>query len=228
MSVRLMNPDFTQFEGLTFKPKLIAEIYAYVKEDRIKNKLTHHNYLPGAIVASLKDGEVKKIGCSIPNDIVNDNFGELAAGQFHPVLTTIKDVTTFVSTDGITRSLRLYSGGGDLWNEASAGSDVQIGEGTSTPTRIQFDIDTAFTNGGVEDSPQPSDAGTFIIANSQVQVGKFIGPTAGSGLVKEVCLFGIYFVIGIGLKRFLLSRDLVGSIPFAIGESVSVSYVWSF
>jgi len=223
-----MNPDFTQYKGYTFKEKLVNEIYAYIKEDRIKNNKTHPNYLPASLVTSLKDGEIKDMGCSIPNDIINDNFGLLMAGMFRGIVTATKDVTTFKDTGSVTRSLRIYGPtDNDLYND-SASAEVQIGEGTTGPTRTDVDVETAFTNGGIEDGPVETDEGTHIIGTSQVQVGKFIGATTGGGTVKETCLFGNYRVIGVGVKKFLLSRDLIGSVAFVAGENVSVRYFWSF
>jgi len=227
----LMNPDFAQYEGKTFNEKLVNEIYAYIKEERIKSNLNHHNYLPASLVTSLKDDEIKKIGCSIPNDIINDNLGELLAAIFRPVSTGTKTVTTFEDTNPTTRSLIIYSSTvGELYTSGAGGAltRVQLGQGSTAPTRTDFNIETPFANGGPEDGKNKTDDGSFLPSSNQVQVGKLIGPMAGGGTITETCLFGVWNATVGGLAEFLASRDLVGSIPFLIGEFVSVRYFWSF
>jgi len=223
----LDNPDFTQYHGHTYNQKKIDEIYAYIKEDRINNSLKSHNYLPASLVAVLKDNEIKQLGCSVPNDIINDNFGKVFAGAFKLVSLGVP-IIDIVDDTGSTETVNLYGKTGVSAYNTQIRSRVQIGQGSTTPLRTDFNVETPFTNGGVEDGKINTDNGSFILGPSQVQVGKIISPTAGSGVIEETCLYGVWFVDGVGSRVFLLSRDSVSSLSFEEGEGVSVRYFWSF
>jgi hypothetical protein len=105
-------------------------------------------------------------------------------------------------------------------------TQVQVGTGTTTPDRDDYDIQTAFANGGPEDSKQDANNGSHIPDNSTVQVSKIITPTGGAGTVQETGLFGQYRIAGGSSFVTLLSRDLV-TISFSAGQSISVMYIWN-
>jgi len=224
----LDNPDFTQYHGHTYNQKKIDEIYAYIKEDRINNSLKSHNYLPASLVAVLKDNEIKQLGCSVPNDIINDNFGLVFAGAFKDVLFATQPTVNLVDDTGSTETVFLYTVTGETAYNNGMRSRVQIGQGSTGPLRTNFNIETPFANGGVEDGKIDTDDGSFILGPSQVQVGKIISPTGGSGVIEETCLFGVWRIDSGAQRVFLLSRDAVSSLSFEEGEGVSVRYFWSF
>jgi hypothetical protein len=174
--------------------------------------------------------EITDIGCSVPNDLVTTNFGELFAGCFAPggqhskVLTDITNTTQTVKTYGA--SAEASTAPFNFTTVTDMLTLVQVGTGTTTPDRGDYNIETAFANGGPEDSRQNTNNGSHIPDNSTVQVSKIITPTGGGGTVQETCLFGQYRTIAEVAKIFLLSRDLV-TISFLTGQSISVVYVWN-
>lgn len=231
MNLALMNPDFTQYKGYTYTEKLINQIYKYIKEDRIKNALPGENYLPASLVATLKDGEVKQVACSLPNDIMNDNLGIMFAAIFKPFANVAKSISGIFDTSNVDTTFSVYgSSNGNQFNggNPTGGSLIQIGTGTTLPTRSDRDIEVPFASGGIEDTKVFTDQGTFLTETNQVQVGKLIAPTFASGIATETCLFSNWKDPTFTFHTVCLSRDLIGSLAFGAGESVSVRYFWSF
>jgi hypothetical protein len=174
--------------------------------------------------------EITDIGCSVPNDLITTNFGELFAGCLSPggnqtkILkdTTNTNQTTYVYGGETSPTIYPFN----AVNTTEMKTQVQVGTGTTTPDRDDYDIETAFANGGPEDSKQDTNDGSHIPDNSTVQVSKIITPTTGAGTVRETGLFGQYRIAGGGSFVCLLSRDLV-TISFSAGQSISVVYVWN-
>jgi hypothetical protein len=191
-----------------------------------------NKYLPLSLATVFNPDteEITDIGCSVPNDLVTTNFGELFAGCFSPggiQTKVLKDITN------TNQTINTYGTNSDSPNApfthtvaSSMLTLVQVGTGTTTPDRGDYNIETAFANGGPEDSRQNTNNGSHIPDNSTVQVSKIITPTGGAGTVQETCLFGQYRTIAQVGKIFLLSRDLV-TISFLTGQSISVVYVWN-
>jgi hypothetical protein len=174
--------------------------------------------------------EITDIGCSVPNDLVTTNFGELFAGCLSPggnqtkILkdTTNTNRTTYVYGDGVSSATYPYN----ATSTTAILNQVQVGTGTTAPDRDDYDIETAFANGGPEDSKQNANDGSHIPDNSTVQISKVITPTTGAGTVQETGLFGQYRIAGGSSFVTLLSRDLV-TISFSAGQSISVIYIWN-
>lgn len=232
----MQNPSFDDFKGMTYKPRVIHEIYDYVQEDRVKQRGYKDVYLPLSIAAVFDPSteEITDVGCSIPNDIVNDNFGTLLAKCFRN-LDAVRETATLLDITNTSRTVYTY---GNHQNtnfipfngsfSTAVDNMIQVGSGTTPPTRSDYNVETAFANSGPEDSKQSANDGSYIVNANMIQIAGIIGPTTGGGTVNEICLYGGYPVppATVTERFFLLSRDAV-TITFSAGNSIGVSYIWN-
>jgi len=157
---------------------------------------------------------------------VNDNFGFLFSTFFRPVSQLDESRTGFKDTSGVSRTLKLISIRTDplAYNAGLTVSKVQVGKGTSPPTRQDQTIESPFTNGGAEDNPQPTLAYGLQSALGKIVIATLISPTFGSGFITEVAYF-MTWRDNTGVDRdFLLFRNVITGVNFISGQGINVEH----
>ena len=220
----MSNQELLNFVGYTMKQKVLMDATKILLENKAK-KL---GYLPKPAEVSLvvchENGEIKGIGGSNPNDIFNNNFGELLQVWFRPITTR----TVTLVDDGGTNRLIKSGVSGATWNNNTGGSRFQVGQGSTAPARSDLAIETPFANTGPEDSLQNSNVGGYVSGLGQIQVTGTIGPTAGAGTVTETVDMWHFQDITLGVPRnFLMAHDLISpGVAFIAAQTLTVQYTW--
>lgn len=220
-----------EFIGKTFNENLNEKIQDYLCE----RKFSALGYVPrpGAIamVHTLDEsGGIKELGGSIPGDIINNNFGKWLAAMHAPVnggannpLNEIGPGQPPVNISGnpIVGSYFYNTSNSSYTGFTSGFSQIQIGQGLTAPLITDFDTETPFV-GGPEANLTTISAGAYNPSAARVTTGVNIGPTTQAGNVSEVSYFHNWRSGGL----FMISHDAVGSVPFILGETIFVQYLW--
>lgn len=220
----MTNQELSNFIGYTMKEKVLMDATKILLENKAK-KL---GFLPRPAEVSLvvchENGEIKGIGGSKPNDIFNNNYGNILRGWFRPA-TSI--VVILDDDGGVPRNIQL-GGSGSAWNNDTGGSRFQVGQGTTAPSRSDLAIETPFANTGPEDSLQNSNVGGYASGLGQITITATIGPTAGSGTVTEtVDMWHFQDVTTSVPRNFLMAHDAISpGVSFVLAQTLTVQYVW--
>ena len=234
-----------QFVGKSFSDKLNGEMAKYF----IQRKFETLGYIPRpgavAMVHTLdEDGILMGVAGSDPFDIINDNFGKLLAAHFCIPATTFNDIRCALGGGGLANppvadtgvptasSVFAYNQSNGAWcakNTSSGISFMQIGSGVTAPEVDDFNVETAFANGGIEDGKvQVTGGSAYQPSIGRIAVPCNIGPTTGSGTINELCLFTIMADIGgvNGTNRFyLMSHDTISpGLVFITGQTIFAQY----
>jgi hypothetical protein len=158
--------------------------------------------------------------------LFNDNFGLLLSKLFRaPTTGALSNVGGFFDITGAPLVINIYGlASATLFNEF-AGGNVQVGKGTTPATRQDTNIETPFTNGGVEDNPVNAIVGAYNPSLAKVEIPALISPTAGAGAISEVVRTrGMENSVGVG-KEMLLTRDNVSPVSnFIAGQAINVNH----
>jgi len=231
-----------EFVGKTFTEKLNDKMAAYFQE----RKFQKLGYIPRpgviAMVHTLKDGEIKSLGASDPDDIINNNFGKWLAAMMTPVSGALGS-TSLAELGGpggvdppvdITGSTaeRIWwtTDAGQVYQRRGHGITLfQIGSGVTAPDVADVNIETAFPS-------SPESLRTLIIGTGgyngttgRVSLGTNIGPTTDAGTVNELALYMTWarFPPNTGANTYLLSHDEISpGVAFITGETLFCQYFW--
>lgn len=202
--------------GETKTDKFINDIVKIYKENffkRFPDYFVNKNTLKSfAIVSITEEKEVKALGMSCIDDLLTDNFGEWF-GAFTFPTTPIN----MVDSSGVTQVVNMWSGG-STWNTTPSviGSKIDVGKGTSTPTRQDFTIENFL-------QVLNSSDGGFNSLAGQVDIPATI-PSNFSDLVSETALYGVWLTVA-GVKDLLISHDLISpAVSVLLGQTVNVDY----
>lgn len=171
----------------------------------------------GSTLLKNKNGE-------IISNLILDQFGEIMA-KFFSTATTATRSTVIKDTGNANRTLNILTGTQPfLLNTGLAvGLRLQVGSGSTPPTRTDFNIETAFGT-----APE----NTFFVAGNPVwnsSVGNFKNTgsiiAGGAGTINESVSLSSYRDIG-GLQRtFTLFRDIISpGQSFVVGQTISLEY----
>lgn len=230
-----------QFVGKTFTQKLNSKMADYFEE----RKFRELGFIPrpGAIamVHTLENGAIKSVGASAPQDIINNNFGKWLAAMHTIPSTTLGTASLSeiggagggsppVRTDGDALQRPWWSiVRGDTFNSGSRGETyIQIGLGFNTPLVDDFDIETAFPDSPEADKTLTPDGG-YSPTVGRVQVGVNIGPTTGTGTVRELGIFQDWQTLLPAPSGgfYMLSHDEISpGVDFIVGETLFCQYFW--
>jgi len=145
-----------------------------------------------------------------------DNFGIAFAGLLIPVATQRTSSVEIINSSGNPVNITIYGfGSGAL---STSGGKIQIGKGTTPPTRQDFKIEVPFTNGGIEDSGFNNQAGGYNSVLGEITVAGVLSPVLGSGIIKEVTKTNGWS------GDVLIFHDLINDVSFIAGQQVDVSY----
>lgn len=160
--------------------------------------------------------------------VVNDNLGLIIAGMFQ-IVTSVSKQINLVEIGGATKDVRVMGSStvALLNHSAPANSRGQVGKGTTNPTRQDTNIESPFTNGGVEDNPQTTNVFGYTSVLGKINLTAVITPTTGAGVIKEA-VFTIRGNDNTGNPfDFLITRDLVPDTNFIIAETINLELTFN-
>lgn len=224
-----MNDFLENYVGFTAKKSVLDDIHKSLLQERAKAIGYENKTMPMATVRveDPKSKEILSIGASIPNDLIMNNWGELLAAIQGPFIAE----RTFSGMNDITNSgpftVRVWRlATGTRWDRFMT-SFIQVGSGSSVVARSDFNIETAFANGGVEDTRIGAGPGGTNSSLGQVKVPLSIFPTVGGGTVNEVCMFWDIRADTGAVKICLMAHDLISpGVSFLVGQSIFVEYTY--
>jgi len=153
--------------------------------------------------------------------VFTDNMGIFLAGLFRQPINGTKNISGMTSTTGAPISGNIYKTETDgLSLNRLTNNRIQVGKGTSIPTRQDLTIENPFTNGGLEDNPVLSITNYGYIQGSGLATkATVISPTFGSGIITEVVKFS-----DLAGNDIIWARDLLGTpASFIAGQAINVS-----
>jgi len=220
----IQNELLLEYKGETFNNKIKLDIEKCLFEARLKELKYENKFLPMALVCVQEKKEIKSLGASIPNDLIMDNFGNLLAGIHRPVLVGAKSFT-IQDLGNVLRTMRAFTSNPNSHNNAGQ-RRIQIGKGTTAPTRQDFNIESPFTNGGAEDLSQIYSNGGLNSALGQVKFS-IVLTTTGAGVISEtINTYNGRDTAG-GGRTWIWTRDLISpTSSFIGGQQVFVEYTW--
>ncbi len=181
------------------------------------------------LVTALKDNEILEIGLNCKNDLILDNFGAMLAG-----MVSGKQITwTMKSTSAQVNNFRnsganitdFLSSVGNVGN--SNGARMNIGSGSTPPTRQDFAMETQIAGLGV--FPASYNSGLAKVSYAGV-----FSPTSTNDTVREVSVAvrwrtNISSPTGGTFRELLLTREVISPfVGFLIGQTVNVDYGFVF
>lgn len=183
-----------------------------------------------------KNGKIKAIGGTVPNDLISNQFGEFLRVLFNSVSNAIRSVT-LTDKDSVAKTFRVTGQGQSFehfWNNSNftsavsfMGGSIKVGSSGTTPTRADLDV-----NGQFPDAPENIEKSTSSLSvwNSglgQITNGVSIGATGGSGNVAETVLFMEMddFTSNNVSEEINFAHDLISPVvPFGFGTMINVAY----
>jgi len=224
----MINDFLENYVGFTAKQSVLDDIHKSLLQERSKAIGYENKMVPIASVTvqDLKSKEILGLGASVPNDLINDNFGELFAAIHGPLSTD----RTFSGLNDILgagpKTIRVWRPvSGNLWDFGLI-SFVQVGSGITPPTRSDIDIETAF--GSAPESTRVATAdGGYNASLGTISVTTNISPTGGVGTVNETNLFWIITDDAGSQRTYLMTRDIISpGVSFVGGQAIIPVYTW--
>lgn len=223
------NQLLLDYIGKTKTQKLIEEIQSYYFELKQKKFPISKNYVNSASVISVtEDDEIKSIGMSCINDLLLDNFNEFFVGAFlragQRELFDIGNASRQVVFRGNPAFTARYNANVTV----SCGTIFQIGSGTTPAALDDFNIETAFANGGLEDNRRNTGLGAYTTGVGRINVAGQISPTTGAGSISEFVMYAQWqiFPNQSQTQIFALSRENISPVVnFAALATINTDYV---
>lgn len=157
--------------------------------------------------------------------VFTDNWGKLMANIFI-VPTTTGATFTMEDLVGTTRTYQTYKDRDfdDHWNQSACVSFAQVGKGNTPATRQDVNIETPFTNGGVEDNLKITSLFGYNSALGKITIATSISPTAGSGSITEVVKINSVQQTSATLIQNLWIRNVVNAVAFISAKTINVEH----
>ena len=209
------------------------------KKFLLENKSKCLGYIPRPNIISLvhteNNNEIITIGGSEPLDILSDNFLKLFSSQWRSPSTaqlfvSLKDITNSDFDFGMWYSLLQSAQEGDfiknmyITNIGGINQGIQLGKGSTDKNRQDVNIESPFTNGGLEDQRNIISSPVYSSALATLSMGMSFNAT-GSGIISESVLMN-RFRSNVGIKTVLISSDLISPVvSFISSQSVFTEYV---
>jgi hypothetical protein len=225
------NQQLLEHIGKTKTKNLVQDIqneyFEIVKKTFPKKENPVQNIKANALVFAHKpnDSEIKSIGMSCINDLINDNFAKFWGG----IISRTSPVTLNRLTGGSAVLLDLYRQADSFadtnGNNGShaLGCQFAIGSGVATPLRTDTDVQTI-----IQSIFSPVGNAGWNSGLGQVQVTGNSAVLIGSGSISETGFFGRWFCNQTNLTElFLQSHDLISpSVNFVNGDVATVEYTF--
>ncbi len=224
------NQQLLEYIGDTNSEKLIQNIAKQYGEDFNKRFPEYYHDLNGecakavslVTVTDPNENEIKSIGMSCMNDLLNDNFGAFLKGILGiQTMTPMKNLSDAVIQFTVPSGTLAYN----MFNISGIGSTLRLGNGATPATRQDFNIEAPF--GTAPESNAFSLAGVAgwnsglgqILFSGSISAG-------GSGAVSETVWIQSFRLSGGNNDSFVSSRDNISPVAnFIIGQTINVSYI---
>ncbi len=215
------NIELLEHIGKTKTVKLIDEISMQYQEKFLKINQDYDELLhASAIITILKDKEIKKIGMSCMNDLLNDNLARIMGVLFSGGGLTDIDArnpngNNNFKSDSQAGSFNVLNNVGTT----SGGSFITVGDSSVPPTRSQIGLS------GNKQQYNTGDGG-WNSGLAKISVGA-LGIATSDFDIKESALFWKMQLSSPQLNNaeVMISRDLISPIvPVLNGQSISVDY----
>lgn len=157
--------------------------------------------------------------------VLTDNFGKMFATVFRPVSGANGNSFLVTAENGLTQTCFVYAHRNQTqrYDYLEPRSQCQIGNGTTTPTRQDFETESPFLT-SPESQLNVNGIGGYDSGLAKVQIPCIISPTGDSGAIGEACYFVKWRNSGGGVIVVMLTRDLVIPIQnFIAGKTINVA-----
>jgi len=162
--------------------------------------------------------EIKGIGISSLNDLINDNFG-----VFFGAILSRSTFANLKQDTGVFRSTRIF-GQSDTFGDTNGasgshalGSQFAIGSGTTPPARGDFTVE-----GLIQAIFNPSGNAGYNSGLGQVSITGVSPVLIGSGSIGNAVMYGRWFSTN-STKLFVISHDLIS--PLGVGKGARIHSV---
>ncbi len=211
--------------------KIQDDIFKSIKESW-NEKLGYVPLKPMALitVCNPKSNIIESIGFSEPNDILNNRYGALLAGQLNNGTKSI-----IISDDGnVSRTLIINSPTStSMYNRSNFGVNgpgmrIRIGSNISgSPVlRTDFTLNDPFL-AAPESNYINITQGGWLTGSQTVVTNGLLSNVTTSGVIGECGLFGVWIENSATPQHtFMMSHDIAGA-SFSSGQNVNVTYTWS-
>jgi len=148
--------------------------------------------------------------------VITDNFGIVFARIMRPPQNSnASPKAVLKDSGGVDRTFDVWSGGANFFQELS--TFVQVGDGDTSPTPQDVDIENPFSNAPENDLVLSE---LWGITAEETQAETLIANVGENGSVKEVGLFRTCRDTSNTLRDILLARDVISAVPFIIGDNI--------
>ncbi len=155
--------------------------------------------------------------------VLTDNFGIMFAGLFTVPSTNSDTITGMKDITGSIETIQVKGSSNDQKNfNQSMLNQIQIGKGSTPPNAQDFNIESPFTNGGVEDLRGNVGNGGLDKPLAKILYGAQINPTFGTGGIREVCYFLRMRNSNAVDKTFLMMRNVIPLVSFIAGQAINI------
>jgi len=222
------NQIVLDFIGKTKTNNLLNDVSKIFLENMKKQFPNYNQDIKAISIITVNDqnqNEIKSIGMSCINDILNDNFATFFMRMWGgaDTIATMKDITNTSFDYTINTTETAYNDTNGI-TPLSLGSRVQVGKGTTPATRQDFNIENPFSNGGVEDNRNITGDGGYNNPLGKITIPTLITPVTSSGSISESVLFGTWRSTA-GVKNNVFSRDnILPLVNFIVGQSININY----
>jgi len=222
------NSQLLELVGKTETDKLIQDVKNQYAENFIKKFPNYFNE-KACIVAKAfslitvtKDKEIKSIGMSCIDDLLNDNFGQFLKGiiGFGGFSSQDENNNPFnYITVSTNQAYNMFNTG------LSMGAFLRIGKGTAPATRQDFNIEVPFVGGAEANFFNVIGLAGWNSGLGQISISGAI-TAGGSGSISETVLACVWrATTDSAHHRSIYSRDNISPVSnFIIGETINVNY----
>jgi len=224
-----LNEYLNQYIGKTSSEKLLFDASKYLIEEKLKKALVTPNEVCLVHVTNPLTKEITGIGGSNPDDLILDNLGIWLAVHWRAVNNTTTQIS-LIDKDGANNNvqfLRSVSATNQFNNTLSGGGGgrIQIGSGSTAPTRQDFSVDTPFIVSPEQDLEAVT-LGILDVPNGTSKIQAFI-LAGGSGTIREAVQFFQWANLAGTDAFFAIARDLISpSVPFVIAQAITIEWTW--
>jgi len=227
--LRQENDLLNELKFRTFDNRLKHEAEKILSEIHDK---ADYGCMEKALCYNVRDGMVKGVGGSslmkdvktgkLRSDLILDQFGIFMEGMFNGLTGSDRNV---VMTDdvGTDTTMRVYGTSG-TFNDVSSGRILlQVGQGTTPPTRADINLETPFV-GGAESVFFESTRPSYNLSNFNWKNAGQI-TVAGAGTVNESIFKHLMDEPSGATAIFTMYRDIISpGVPFIIGDGIFLEY----
>ena len=153
--------------------------------------------------------------------VFTDNVGKIFAGLMRPLTQNSAKQITIVDINNVTQNVWVYTASSNsLWWGGT--NEIQVGDGNTPADPLDYNIESPFTNGGIEDNRKVMALPTYTLGSKEIIQNANIAPTAGGGSIEEICQFKNGHNNGGTDIWYLICRNVITAVPFTAGASLNL------